>query len=100
MYTVLEPAPGADGKECLVLTTEQNLSMMARDMVKQPEFAGLSLLLSTVKYVKEHVGWMSKHMIILVADEDFRGADRYDVHVGVKNFVDDYHTDSIKLVQR
>lgn len=76
------------------------MSMMAKDMVKQPEFAGLSLLLSTVKYMKDHVGWMSKHMIILVADERLRGADRFRVHVGIKNFIDDYHTDSIELVQR
>lgn len=100
VYTVLEPAPGADGKECMVLTTTQNLSGSAEDMLDRPAFAGLSVSLSILKYLKDHVGWMSKRLIVLVADEDVEGAGTERLHLGVKSFVDDYHVDTLELLER
>lgn len=97
---MLEPAPGADGKECMILTTTLNLSGAAEDMLARPEFAGLSLSLSILKQLKEHVGWMSKRVIVLVADQDLEitGARRLDL--GIKAFIDDYHLDTLGLLER
>lgn len=100
VYTVLEPSPGADGKECMVLTTAQNLSGPAEQMLAQPELAGLSMSLSILKQLKDHVGWMSKRLIVLIADEDPRGPWAERLHVGVKSFVDDYHADTLRLLDR
>lgn len=98
MYTILDPAPGSDGKECMVLTTTQNLSGAAEDMLHRPAFTGLSLSLSILKRLKHNVGWMSKRVIVLIADEDLQGAERLDL--GVKAFVDDYHADTLDLLER
>lgn len=98
MYTILDPAPGSNGKECFVLTTTQNLSGAAEDMLHRPAFRGLSLSLSVLKYLKHSVGWMSKRVVVLIADEDVEGAERLDL--GVKNFVDDYHADTLELLER
>lgn len=98
MYTVLDPAPGSDGKECIVLTTTQNLSGAAEELLHRPAFTGLSLSLSVLKHLKHNVGWMSKRVVILIADEDLEGAERLDL--GVKAFVDDYHADSLDLLER
>lgn len=98
VYTMLDPAPGSDGKECMVLTTTQNLSGAAESLLGQPAFMGVSLSLSTVKYLEHNVGWMSKRLVLLIADEDFQGAERLDL--GVKTFIDDYHTDTLDLLER
>lgn len=95
---MLEPAPGSDGKECMVLTTAQDLSRAAKDMLGQPAFMGLSLSLSVLKHLKHRVGWMSKRLIVLIADEDIDWAERLDL--GVKTFVDDYHADTLDLIER
>lgn len=98
VYTVLDPAPGSDGKECIVLTTTQNLSGTAKDMIDQPAFMGLSLALSVLQHLKDHVGWMSKRVIVLVADDEVQGAERLDL--GIKAFIDDYHADTLDLLDR
>ncbi|CAM9269215.1 unnamed protein product, partial [Hapterophycus canaliculatus] len=98
VYTMLDPAPGSDGKECVVLTTTQDLSSAAKDMLDQPAFMGLSLALSVLQRLKDHVGWMSKRVIVLVADGELRGAERLDL--GIKAFVDDYHADTLDLLDR
>ncbi len=98
VYTILEPAPGSDGKECMVLTTTQDLSRGAKDMLGQPAFTGLSLSLSVLKHLKHRVGWMSKRLIVLIADEDIDGAEGLDL--GVKTFVDDYHADTLDILER
>ncbi|CAM9185558.1 unnamed protein product [Ectocarpus sp. 13 AM-2016] len=98
VYTILDPAPGSDGKECMVLTTTQDLSGAAKDMLDQPTFTGLSLSLSVLKYLKDRVGWMSKRIVVLIADEDGHSVDR--LFVGVKRFIDDYHTDTLDLLER
>ena len=100
VYTVLEPAPGSDGKECLVLTTSQDLSGSAEQMLDRPDFAGLSLSLSVLRQLKDHVGWMSKRVIVLIADEDLNepGAER--LHLGVKTFIADYHLNTLDLLDR
>ena len=95
---MLEPAPGSDGKECMVLTTAQDLSRAAKDMLGRPEFTGLSLSLAALQYLKHRVGWMSKRFIVLIADEDLQMAER--LHMGVKTFVDDYHADTLDLLER
>ena len=97
---MLEPAPGSDGKECLVLTTSQDLSGSAEQMLDRPDFAGLSLSLSVLRQLKDHVGWMSKRVIVLIADEDLNepGAER--LHLGVKTFIDDYHLNTLDLLDR
>lgn len=100
VYTVLEPAPGSDGKECLVLTTAQDLSGSAEQMLDRPDFAGLSLSLSVLKQLKDHVGWMSKRLIVLVADEDLEEPREERLHLGVKNFIDDYHLNTLDLLDR
>lgn len=79
-----------------MLTTTQNLSGAAKDMLDQPAFMGLSLALSVLQHLKEHVGWMSKRVIVLVADDT--GAEQLDL--GVKAFVDDYHEDTLNLLDR
>ncbi|CAM9625355.1 unnamed protein product [Scytosiphon promiscuus] len=98
VYTVLDPAPGSDGKECVVLTTTQNLSGAAQGMLDQPAFMGLSLALSALRHLKENVGWMSKSLLVLVADDDLDGAERLDL--GIKAFIDDYHVDTLDLLGR
>lgn len=84
-----------------MLTTSQNLSGAAEDMLARPAFAGLSLSLSVLKQLNGHVGWMSKRLIVLFVDEDLQGdagAERLDV--GIKTFVDDYHVDTLDLLDR
>lgn len=98
MYTILDPAPGSDGKECMVLTTTQSLSGAAESMLGQPAFMGLSLSLSVLNHLKHNVGWMSKRLVVLIADEDLEGAERLDL--GVKTFIDDYHADTLDLLER
>lgn len=82
----------------MVLTTTQDLSGAAEDMLHQPTFTGLSLSLSVLKYLKDRVGWMSKRILVLIADEDGQGVDR--LFLGVKRFIDDYHTDTLDLLER
>lgn len=97
---MLEPAPGSDGKECLVLTTSQDLSGSAEEMLDRPDFAGLSLSLSVLKQLKDHVGWMSKRVIVLIADEDLNEPRAERLHLGVKTFIDDYHLNTLDLLDR
>lgn len=98
VYTILDPAPGSDGKECMVLTTSQNLSGAAKNMLDRPAFMGLSVSLSILKHLQHKVEWMSKRFIVLIADEDLQGAERLDL--GVKTFIDDYHADTLDLLER
>ncbi|CAM9591309.1 unnamed protein product, partial [Discosporangium mesarthrocarpum] len=99
VYTVLEPAPGADGKECLILTTAHDLSGSAGDLMLDTGFSGLSLALAVIKHLKNEVVWMSKNIILLVADEGREG-DEALLHPGIKAFVDDYHTDTLEVIKR
>lgn len=100
VYTVLEPAPGADGKECLVLTTSQDLSGSAEPLLEAPTFTGLSVSLGILKQLKDNVGWMSKRLILLIVDEEAESDDAERFHLGVKAFVDDYHLDTLDLLER
>lgn len=85
----------------MVITTAQNLSGTAEQLLMQPAFAGLSLSLSILKQLKDRVGWMSKRMIVLVADEDPAGAAATDgLDVGIKSFIDDYHSNTLDLLER
>lgn len=84
----------------MVITTAQNLSGTAEQLLVQPAFAGLSLSLSILKQLKDHVGWMSKRTIVLIADEDVAGAATGGLDVGIKSFVDDYHSDTLDLLER
>lgn len=97
---MLEPAPGSNGKECMVLTTVQNLSGTAEQMLAGPPFAGLSLSLSILKQLKDHAGWMSKRLIVLVVDEDLHRTGEERLDLGIKTFIDDYHLDTLDLLER
>lgn len=83
-----------------MLTTAQDLSGSAEQMLDRPDFAGLSLSLSVLKQLKDHVGWMSKRLIVLVADEDLEEPREERLHLGVKNFIDDYHLNTLDLLDR
>lgn len=100
IYTVLEPAPGADGKECMLLTVAQNLSGSAQQLLDSPEFMGFSVVLSVLKQLQHRVGWMSKSLVLLVVDEDFTGRETENLHVGVKSFIDDYDLNTLDLLDR
>lgn len=100
IYTVFEQAPGADGKECVVVTTSQDLSGSAEQLLDSSAFAGLTVSLSILKQLQHHVGWMSKRVVLLVVDSDEEGEDHGGLHVGVKAFVDDYHLNTLDLVER
>lgn len=100
VYTVLEPAPGADGKDCLILTTSQDLSGSAEQLLYTPTFAGLSVSLAILKHLKDNAGWMSKRLILLIVDEESESDYTERFHLGVKAFVDDYHLHTLDLLER
>lgn len=83
-----------------MLTTSQDLSGSAEEMLDRPDFAGLSLSLSVLKQLKDHVGWMSKRVIVLIADEDLNEPEAERLHLGVKTFIDDYHLNTLDLLDR
>lgn len=100
VYTILEPAPGADGKESMVLTTGQNLSGSAEQLLNSPSFMGITVSLSILKRLQRDVGWMSKRLILLVVDKSADNAYRGSLNLGIKSYIDDYHLNTLDLLDR
>lgn len=84
----------------MVVTTAQDLSGSAEALLEGPAFLGLSVSLSILKQLKDHVGWMSKRVVLLVVDESAESVKAERLYVGVKAFVDDYHLNTLDLLKR
>lgn len=84
----------------MVLTTAQDLSSTAEQLLDGPSFVSLTVSLAILKHLKDHVGWMSKRVILLVVDESVGRVAAERLHIGVKAFVDDYHLNTLDLLDR